>query len=401
MNQMNQVSPINKTHQVNQMNKTGCLMSSCTETVEVRHPRCDEDGFLFDEDLFKDTLTRERRRTERSGLAMVMLLVGVHDGRRENTSAVFEKVVKVLSAIKSDIDIAGWFQRESIMGLIVPEIDTANVASTYERLQSEYRKEITNRFEEHLAERVSITLRVFPEPQGLGDEECLAVDPFLYPELQSRQARMVTFQVVKRGMDILVSFLLLIILSPLLLAIAGLVKWSSRGPVLFRQERIGQMLKPFMFFKFRTMYVGSGHAVHHEYVSWFIRSSGTAQEKGKHTVFKMTNDPRITTIGHLLRKTSLDELPQLWNVLLGDMSLVGPRPSLRYEVQHYKQWHRHRVLGAKPGITGLWQVTGRSRTTFDEMVRLDIRYAREQSLWADAKILLATPAAVINGSGAC
>ncbi|MDZ4854900.1 MAG: sugar transferase [Nitrospirota bacterium] len=398
---MNQISQINKTNQITQMNQMEGLMPSCAETVSVLHPRCDEDLFLFDEDLFKDTVTRERKRTERSGLAMVLLLVGVHDGRRENTCALFEKVVQVLSAIKLDIDIAGWFQRESIMGLIVPEIDTANVANTCERLQSECRKEITNRFEENLAGRVSITLRVYPEPQGLGDEEYQTVNPFLYPELQVRQARMATFQVVKRGIDILVSLVLLIILSPVLLAIAGLVKLSSRGPALFRQERIGQLMKPFMFFKFRTMYADSHHAVHHEYVSWFISSSGKAQEKEKHTVFKMTNDPRITPIGHLLRKTSFDELPQLWNVLRGDMSLVGPRPPLRYEVQQYKPWHRQRVLEAKPGLTGLWQVTGRSRTTFDEMVRLDIRYAREQSFWADTKIFLATPAAVIKGSGAC
>jgi lipopolysaccharide/colanic/teichoic acid biosynthesis glycosyltransferase len=209
------------------------------------------------------------------------------------------------------------------------------------------------------------------------------------------------FQVLKRGMDILSSLALLIILSPLLLAIAGLVKLSSRGPVLFRQVRIGQMLKPFMICKFRTMHADSDHGIHHNYVSWFISSSGEAQDKEKNTIFKLTNDPRITPIGRFLRKTSLDELPQLWNVLRGEMSLVGPRPPLWYELQQYKPWHRHRVLEAKPGITGLWQVTGRSRTTFDEMVRLDLRYARGQSLWTDIKILLATPAAVIKGKGAC
>jgi lipopolysaccharide/colanic/teichoic acid biosynthesis glycosyltransferase len=118
-------------------------------------------------------------------------------------------------------------------------------------------------------------------------------------------------------------------------------------------------------------------------------------------VFKLTNDTRITPIGHILRKTSLDELPQLWNVVIGEMSLVGPRPPLKYEVDQYKGWHLRRVLDAKPGVTGLWQVTGRSRTTFDEMVRLDLRYVRTYSLWTDLKILLATPRAVIAGKGAC
>jgi lipopolysaccharide/colanic/teichoic acid biosynthesis glycosyltransferase len=332
---------------------------------------------------------------------MVMLLIGIQDSRPESTPALFAGIAGALSAIKSDIDIVGWFERESIMGLIVPEIDAAYLASTCERLESEFRKEIMNRFEGDLTERFSIRLRVYPESQQLGEEELRTVDPFLYPELHVRQDRVAMFQVLKRGMDILGSLVLLLLLSPLFLVIAGLVKLSSRGPVLFRQIRIGQMLKPFMMCKFRTMYANADHGIHHNYVSWFITSSGKEQAQDENTVFKLTNDPRITPIGHFLRKTSLDELPQLWNVLVGQMSLVGPRPPLWYEVQQYKPWHRHRVLQAKPGITGLWQVTGRSRTTFDEMVRLDLRYARGRSLWADIKILLATPAAVIKGKGAC
>jgi lipopolysaccharide/colanic/teichoic acid biosynthesis glycosyltransferase len=157
--------------------------------------------------------------------------------------------------------------------------------------------------------------------------------------------------------------------------------------------------------KFRTMYTGAGHAVHQEYVTQFIKAGARAaavnRGDGNGQLFKMANDPRVTPIGRLLRKTSLDELPQFWNVLRGDMSLVGPRPPLFYEVEQYKPWHCRRVLEAKPGITGLWQVSGRSRTTFDEMVRLDLRYARTASLATDLKILLATPAAVIAGRGAC
>jgi lipopolysaccharide/colanic/teichoic acid biosynthesis glycosyltransferase len=117
--------------------------------------------------------------------------------------------------------------------------------------------------------------------------------------------------------------------------------------------------------------------------------------------FKIKSDPRITPIGHFLRKTSLDELPQLWNVFRGEMSLVGPRPPLQYELDQYRSWHWRRVLEAKPGMTGLWQVEGRSRTTFDEMVRLDLRYVRTRSLWTDLRILLATPRAVVTGKGAC
>lgn len=373
------------------------MMSSCAEgkMVGVLHQ-------IFDEDLFKDTIRRERKRAERSGLAMVMLLIGVQDSRPEDTPALFAGIANTLSAIMSDIDILGWFERQSVMGLIVPEIDMANLASTCERLESEFQKEIMNRFEGDLTERLSIRLRVYPETQPLEEEEALSVDPLLFPDLHSNQRQHTRFEVLKRGVDLLGSLVLLVALSPLLLIIAGLVKLSSPGPVVFRQIRIGQMMKPFMIRKFRTMHANADHGIHHHYVSWFITSSGKGQEQGKkNETFKLTNDPRITPLGHFLRKTSLDELPQLWNVLVGEMSLVGPRPPLWYELQQYKPWHRHRVLEAKPGITGLWQVTGRSRTTFDEMVRLDLRYARGRSLWADIKILLATPAAVIKGKGAC
>jgi lipopolysaccharide/colanic/teichoic acid biosynthesis glycosyltransferase len=156
-----------------------------------------------------------------------------------------------------------------------------------------------------------------------------------------------------------------------------------------------------MMLKFRTMRVDADHAIHHQFVSSFIKPGGQAVESGKAGLFKIANDPRVTSIGRFLRRTSLDELPQLWNVLRGDMSLVGPRPPLQYEVEQYQSWHRRRVLEAKPGLTGLWQVSGRSRTTFDEMVRLDLRYARTYSVWTDIKILLATPRAVISGKGAC
>jgi lipopolysaccharide/colanic/teichoic acid biosynthesis glycosyltransferase len=372
------------------------MMSSCAEGKKAGAFRP-----MFEEALFKDTIRRERKRTERSGLALAMLLVGVDDSRDEEAPSILASIAEALNEIKSDVDILGWFKQQTVMGLIVPEVQTANLASTCERLEADFRKEIMRRLDENLADRLSVRLRVCPEPQKLGDEELQTVDPFLYPELHASQQTITNFQVSKRALDILASLLLLIVLSPLLLLIAGLVKLSSRGPVVFRQVRIGQMMKPFMMCKFRTMYADAGHEIHHDYVSWFISSSGTAQEKNKNTFFKLTNDPRITPIGHILRKTSMDELPQLWNVLRGEMSLVGPRPPLWYELQQYKPWHRHRVLEAKPGITGLWQVTGRSRTTFDDMVRLDLRYARGCSLWTDIKILLATPGAVIRGRGAC
>jgi lipopolysaccharide/colanic/teichoic acid biosynthesis glycosyltransferase len=195
-----------------------------------------------------------------------------------------------------------------------------------------------------------------------------------------------------------------VLLAPIFLIVAALVKLTSPGPVFFRQVRVGEKAKPFTMLKFRSMRTNASATIHQDYVTSFIKGGGQPASTGNADgtpVFKLTNDPRITPVGGFLRKSSLDELPQLWNVFCGSMSLVGPRPPLQYEVDQYKAWHCRRVLEAKPGITGLWQVEGRSRTTFDEMVRLDLRYARNCSLWNDVKILLATPGAVIAGKGAC
>jgi lipopolysaccharide/colanic/teichoic acid biosynthesis glycosyltransferase len=194
----------------------------------------------------------------------------------------------------------------------------------------------------------------------------------------------------------------LLVCAPLFLVIALAIKTTSRGPVFFRQERVGQFGDRFVFWKFRSMRVDCDTSVHREYVKRLI--AGQIEQPSnvgcRAGVYKLTRDGRVTRIGETLRRTSLDELPQLYNVLKGDMSLVGPRPALPYEVETYQVWHRRRVLEAKPGITGLWQVRGRSRVTFNEMVRLDVRYATSRSLWLDMKILMCTPRAILLGDGA-
>jgi lipopolysaccharide/colanic/teichoic acid biosynthesis glycosyltransferase len=207
---------------------------------------------------------------------------------------------------------------------------------------------------------------------------------------------------LKRMMDIVGSVLALVLLSPVFLIIALLVKATSEGPVFFRQRRIGQHGKSFVFLKFRSMYVNNDAAVHKEYVQQLIAGKAEKQPSNGngHGVYKLTRDSRITRVGAFLRKTSMDELPQFLNVLKGEMSLVGPRPPVRYEVEAYDIWHRRRLFEAKPGITGLWQVSGRSSVKFDDMVRLDLRYARTSSPWTDMKILWRTPGAVILGDGA-
>jgi len=207
---------------------------------------------------------------------------------------------------------------------------------------------------------------------------------------------------LKRITDIVGSLVGIIFFFPLMFLIALLIKLTSDGPILFKQKRLGYLGKPFTFLKFRTMYVDCDEKLHQEYVHKLIRGETDSTNFGssQQPLFKLENDPRITRIGKYLRKLSLDELPQFFNVLWGDMSLVGPRPPIRYELEEYQNWHFRRILEVKPGITGLWQVYGRSMTTFDEMVRLDLQYIREKSILLDLKILLKTFDAVFNTKGA-
>jgi lipopolysaccharide/colanic/teichoic acid biosynthesis glycosyltransferase len=205
---------------------------------------------------------------------------------------------------------------------------------------------------------------------------------------------------VKRWIDVFGSLIGLIILSPLFLIIAAAMRLSSPGPILFRQRRVGQHGQPFEMLKFRSMQVENDCTIHREYVTKFVAGKAEKQPTtdSAEGAYKLTSDPRVTRVGAFLRKLSLDELPQLINVLNGEMSLVGPRPPLVYEVTVYDVWHRRRLMEAKPGITGLWQVKGRNRVKFEDMVRMDVAYARSWSLWLDLKILLRTPLAVAEGS---
>lgn len=241
-------------------------------------------------------------------------------------------------------------------------------------------------------------------PRALGDNEAASVAmapwPFNFEILHSIRDR--GFQLkVKRIMDIIGSLAGIVLFAPVMGIVAVLVKLTSPGPVLFRQERLGLFGQPFTFMKFRSMRVDCDSSIHKEYVTKLI--TGKTDEINRGTddmpVFKITDDPRVTPVGTFLRKSSLDELAQFFNVLKGDMSLVGPRPPIPYECSAYKPWHCRRVLEAKPGITGLWQVSGRSTTTFDEMVRMDLKYVQSWNLWLDVKILFKTVWTVVSAKG--
>ena len=207
--------------------------------------------------------------------------------------------------------------------------------------------------------------------------------------------------VAKRAIDLTVSILVLVIFAPLFLLIALLIKISSPGPVLFKQIRAGKDGRPFTFYKFRTMRHDTDDSLHREYATNFIggKELRLKDEVSNKKVYKMPNDPRVTPIGRILRRTSLDELPQIFNVIKGEMSLVGPRPPIAYELTVYKEWHKRR-LRAKPGITGLWQVSGRSSVPFHDMVLLDLYYINRWSLRMDLEILLRTIPVVLSGKGA-
>jgi lipopolysaccharide/colanic/teichoic acid biosynthesis glycosyltransferase len=378
-----------------------------TETTSIRHtdapvsrpvnvPRRPRRPLIISEELFKGVLIKERKRVDRLNRPLVLLIVTVRDRRSEQSPSTWVPVIEALGAVTRDTDYLGWFEWRRAIGVILPEVCAVDAAKASE-LEARARRELAKRSDALTANRFVIRLHVHPpEPNRME-----AAEPFAFPPLQATQTRFSTRDVIKRGVDVIGSSTLLLMLAPVFLVIAAAVKARSRGPVFFGQLRVGQRMKSFKMLKFRTMHLNSDDKIHHEYMTRFINAGANATGTVGPGIFKMTNDPRITPIGHFLRKTSLDELPQLWNVLRGEMSLVGPRPPLPYEVEQYKPWHCRRVVDAKPGITGLWQVTGRSRTTFDEMVRLDLRYARTRSLWTDIKILLQTPAAVIAGKGAC
>jgi len=205
---------------------------------------------------------------------------------------------------------------------------------------------------------------------------------------------------VKRLIDVGVAGVALVALAPLMLLVAAAIALTSPGPIIFRQIRLGKGGRPFVFYKFRSMSAGADDRIHREYVAGLIeKPSGGTEDAAPRTWSKLSCDPRITPVGRFIRKTSIDELPQLYNVLVGDLSLIGPRPALPYEAEKYQSWHLRRILGVKPGVSGLWQVAAGYNATFDDMVRLDLRYMREWSLALDLKILAKTIKVVLRRSG--
>jgi lipopolysaccharide/colanic/teichoic acid biosynthesis glycosyltransferase len=355
---------------------------------------------VLDEESFRRVIAIERKRTERSKAPFVLMLLEIANQSPEKAASALESVMSVLLASSRDTDLVGWYKSKTTIGAVFTGLvagDKSSILMTIlSRATNTLRDELT--FEQF--NLINISLHYYPddwEENGPGRPS----NPALYPDLSTTASGKKPLFVLKRAIDIAGGLMFSLVCLPFCLLIAIVIKATSKGPVLFRQMRVGQHGRQFVFMKFRSMYVDNDHSVHREFVTKLINketTDGTSRNTG--TVYKLTSDKRITPIGRFLRKTSLDELPQFLNVLRGEMSLVGPRPPIPYELAAYQTWHRRRLLEVKPGITGLWQVTGRSTVDFDAMVRLDLRYATSWSPWLDIKILLRTPLAVIRGSGA-
>ena len=357
---------------------------------------------IFAEEEFHRVIFRERRRTERSHNPFLLMLLDMGDEPiGQNGESSMSKILAVLSSATRETDAVGWYRKGLIVGVMFTEIDAEEKAHILNTMLSRVSFALQDRLSFEQFNQLSISFHWFPEEWGHGVPKRPS-NPVLYPDLADRgNGRNVSMK-IKRFMDVVGSAMALVILWPLFCLIGLAIKVTSKGPIIFRQERMGQRGKAFMCLKFRTMLANNDLAIHKEFMKRVIQGEydGNDGNGGAPVYTKMPNDPRITPVGHFLRRTSLDELPQFINVLLGEMSLVGPRPPLAYEFQQYQIWHRRRVLEVKPGITGLWQVNGRNRVRFDDQVRLDLRYVRTWSPWLDVLILLKTPRAVFLGNDA-
>jgi exopolysaccharide biosynthesis polyprenyl glycosylphosphotransferase len=359
---------------------------------------------ILPEELFLGMLCLERKRAERSGDKFTLILLDARAAlQNASTHDILRRITKAADKARRDTDIAGWYKDHAVLGIIFTELRDTPESGTNETLRNKIQRSLATELTAEELDMVHVSLHTFADDSDEQDSNHDQSNPAFHPDLFHRNQSKKLPMLVKRCMDIVGSAAALIVLSPVFAAIAIAIKLGSQGPVLFKQQRIGQFGKPFPFLKFRSMYVANNSDAHKAYVQSLIAGSKeqpTGQEGEKKIAFKIKNDPRVTGIGRFIRRTSLDELPQFWNVLVGQMSLVGPRPPIAYEVEAYYIWHRRRVLEAKPGITGLWQVYGRSRTTFDDMVRLDLQYSEKWSPLLDIKILLQTPGAVFSGDGA-
>jgi len=348
-------------------------------------------GEIFYDFWFHEQLRLETLRAQRSKSTLSLILLTL-DKKTDVEPINMNEVLGVIRKKTRDTDISGFVNHKAIC-VLLPDTDETGAKEICAKLVNDN-------------SRFSITTSSYPDHifESLTKNGCVRPDAFPFELWDSGDLTGASRfkSLLKRGVDIVGSIIGILIFMPVMLITALAIKVTSPGPVIFSQIRLGKQGTPFTFYKFRSMYVNMDNQIHREYVQDFIKGNHAKINQGdaEKPLFKIKSDPRITRIGKFIRKTSIDELPQFFNVLKGDMSLVGPRPPLPYEAEKYQAWHLRRILEMKPGITGLWQVEGRSKTEWNDSVRLDIRYIRNWSLLFDLKILLRTVKEVLKCRGA-
>ena len=334
--------------------------------------------------IFRRSLEREKRRAERSHCALSLAVLRVpaeHDAGG---------LVAELLAIKRETDLVGWLDAATVAVLLV---------DTDEQGREGFLRKVTT-----LTAERGVVADAATFPEALFDSlarGCAA-------DVEARAQRLIAGEgetagyAGKRTFDFVFAAVALLLLTPLMLLVALAIALESPGPVIYRQKRLGRGGVPFTFYKFRSMWIDVDEDIHRDFVVRLIHKGDVepAPPGSPANTYKLSGDARITRVGRFIRKTSIDELPQLFNVLRGDMSLVGPRPPLPYEAANYEPWHLRRILGVQPGLTGLWQVEGRSRVSFNEMVRMDLRYLRKCSFGLDLSIIVRTVRVVLTCDGA-
>jgi exopolysaccharide biosynthesis polyprenyl glycosylphosphotransferase len=347
-------------------------------------------GEFYDFHFLKQ-LHLETLRAQRSKSALSIILLAPH--KETNLESLnMNEILGLIRKKTRDTDISGFVNHKAIC-VLLPDTDESGA------------KEICTKLTNKLPQ-LTITSSTYPDHifESLTKNGCVQPDAFPFEIWDPMELKGSSWfkSFLKRGMDIVGSIIGILVFMPVMLITTLIIKVTSPGPVIFSQIRLGKHGAPFTFYKFRSMHVNMDNQLHRDYVHDFIkgRHEKTNQGDEEKPIYKIKSDPRITKVGKFIRKTSIDELPQFFNVLKGDMSLVGPRPPLPYEAESYQAWHLRRILDMKPGITGLWQVEGRSKTQWDDTVRLDIRYIKNWSLLLDLKILLKTFKEVLKCRGA-
>ncbi len=354
---------------------------------------CQKSERIHSEQHFKDELYKERKRTERTKSPLTVLFLNfsrLYETNKKNGVKVWDKeLISIISECTRVTDYAGWYECNRILGIIYTDTTLDDARKI---VLDKVKAKIELKHSSVINAEVDCVAITFPRKE-ITSSDSIAFT--IYPSKKDTVKEKVYLS-AKRMLDLFAAVGGILFFSPLFLLLVFLIKIDSKGPVFYVQKRVGEGGAVFNLYKFRSMRTDANDSIHRDYVTQLIK--GCAQKNSG--VYKIKDDPRVTRVGKYLRKYSLDELPQFFNVLKGQMSIVGPRPPIPYETAEYDLWHLRRVMECKPGVTGLWQVEGRSKTNFDDMVRLDLKYIQKRSFLLDLLIIVKTPWALMTTKGA-